>query len=51
MKLHPLSPLALGFVAACAAAPASNAPAAAPKAAPLVASGRPEIRYYEISDA
>lgn len=51
MKLHPFSPLALGLVAACAAAPAASAPAPAPKAAPVVASGRPELRYYEISDA
>lgn len=51
MKLHPLSTLALGLAAGCASAPAADAPAPAAKAAPVVASGRPELRYYEISDA
>lgn len=51
MNPNRLSPLALGLLAGCAAAPAASAPAPAPKAAPTVASGRPELRYYEISDA
>lgn len=54
MKLTSLSPLALGLAAGCASSPAAKEPAPAPaaKAAPaLVASGRPELRYYEISDA
>jgi hypothetical protein len=50
MKLHRLSPLAL-VVAGCAGAPAKSEPAPAAKAPAVVASGRPEIRYYEISDA
>lgn len=51
MKLHPLSTLALGLAAGCAGTPTRNEPAPAAKAAPVVASGRPELRYYEISDA
>jgi len=51
MKLTRLTPLALGLSAACASAPATKAPAPAAKAAPVHATGRPEIRYYEISDA
>lgn len=51
MNLARLSPLTLGLVAGCASAPAASEPAPAAKAAPVVASGRPELRYYEISDA
>lgn len=52
MKLTSLSPLALGLVAACANAPAAKEPAPSAKPAPApIASGRPELRYYEISDA
>jgi len=51
MNLARLSPVTLGLVVGCAATPAAPAPAPAAKAAPVVASGRPELRYYEISDA
>jgi hypothetical protein len=51
MKLTFLSPLALGLAAGCASSPTAKEPAPAAKAAHArVASGRPELRYYEISD-